>query len=453
VAYVYGTTNSDILNADDGITSGNDTVYGGDGHDTIRGLGGNDILFGEDGRDTIYGGDGIDTVSYEGLAEGVQVSLMTGYSSAGDHIESIECLIGSAHADYLSGDDGDNTLNGLDGPNNLSGYGGNDVLWGGEDNDTLSGGDGIDVLKGFGGNDTLDGGDLADTMWGGTGDDTYVVDNAADVVTEFAGEGSDTVYALINYTLGDNVEDLCLASGYSGTGNDLDNFIYGNDNPNLLNGDGGADTIIGLDGDDIIDGGANADTMEGGQGFDFFIVDDVNDLVLENVGDGIDQVQTSVSYALAAQSEVKVLYADQTTTAAINLIGNEFDNSLTGNDGVNVIAGGLGLDTLQGEGSGDVFLWSSVAETEAYRPDVVVDFNRAEGDLLHFTTMDADDTLADDQNFTFMDTAEFTAPGQINWFTNGTDTFIQLNTNADMAADSVIKVNGVQTVDASWFFL
>jgi Ca2+-binding RTX toxin-like protein len=292
-------------------------------------------------------------------------------------------------------------------------------------------------------------------MWGGTGDDTYVVDHAADVVTEFAGEGSDTVYAFIDYKLGDNVEDLCLASGYSGTGNDLDNFIYGNDYPNLLNGDGGADTIIGLDGDDIINGGTNADTMVGGQGFDFFIVDDPGDVVSEYIGEGIDQVQTSVSYALTAGSEVEVLYADQSTTAAINLVGNEFDNSVTGNDGVNVIVGGLGLDTLRGEGSGDVFLWSSVAESEAYRPDVVVDFNRAEGDLLHFTNMDADDSVPGDgdQNFTFIDTAAFTAPCQINWFTNGTDTFIQLNTNTDSAADSVIQINGVHTVDASWFFL
>ena len=67
--------------------------------------------------------------------------------------------------------------------------------------------------------------------------------------------------------------------------------------------------------------------------------------------------------------------------------------------------------------------------------------------------MDADDTVAGDQYFTFIDTAAFTAPGQINWFTNGTDTFIQLNTNTDSAADSVIQINGVHTVDASWFFL
>ena len=46
----------------------------------------------------------------------------------------------------------------------------------------------------------------------------------------------------------------------------------------------------------------------------------------------------------------------------------------------------------------------------------------------------------------------FTAPGQINWFTNGTDTFIQLNTNADPTVDGIVQVS-VHTVDASWLFL
>src|SRR5262245_4193498 len=296
-------------------------------------------------------------------------------------------------------------------------------------------------------------------MWGGTGDDIYSVDNAGDVVVEFAGEGSDTVWASIDdYTLPDQVENLTLFNigGLNGTGNDLDNVIVGNDSPNILNGDGGSDTIAGGGSNDIIDGDANADTMLGGQGDDIFIVDDFNDVVLEYANEGFDQVQTSVSYALTAGSEVEVLYADPaTTTAPINLVGNEFDNFLTGNDGVNILAGGLGLDTLRGNGVGDIFLWSSAAESSPSHPDVVVDFNRAEGDLLHFTTIDANDTVPGDgdQNFTFMDTAAFTAPGQINWYTNGTDTFIQLNTNADMAADAVIQVNGVHTVDASWFFL
>jgi hypothetical protein len=67
--------------------------------------------------------------------------------------------------------------------------------------------------------------------------------------------------------------------------------------------------------------------------------------------------------------------------------------------------------------------------------------------------IDANETVAGNQDFTFIGTAGFTAPGQINWFTNGTDTFIQLNTNADLTVDGIIQVNGVHTVDASWFSL
>jgi serralysin len=88
-----------------------------------------------------------------------------------------------------------------------------------------------------------------------------------------------------------------------------------------------------------------------------------------------------------------------------------------------------------------------------FDPDIVTDFNKAEGDFLHFTNMDADETVAGNQDFTFIDTAAFTAPGQINWFTNGTDTFIQLNTNADLAVDGVIQLNGVTNGDAVLIFL
>jgi len=598
MAFVYGTTSSDILNADDGVTSGRDHVYGGDGHDTIHGLGGDDDLFGEDGRDTLFGGDGkdwleggrgkdelngggdndflwgqdgddelnggsnddyldggigadrldggdgidtaayygsqegvhvslnpfhligsgnwggdaegdtlfnienltgsryddelygnnqanllwgmegndvingggggdaidggdgIDTVSYEGSTAGVNVSLRYDYAfdgdAAGDQLDNVENLIGSAHADTLAGDNGDNALSGLAGHNELYGYGGNDALWGGEDDDLLDGGEGADVLKGFGGTDILDGGDQADTMWGGTGDDTYAVDNAGDVVTEFAGEGSDTVWASIHYTLGDQVENLILSNigGLNGTGNDLDNVIAGNDYDNLLNGGGGADTIAGNNGADIIDGGTGADTMLGGQGFDIFIVDDANDLVLEYAGEGFDQVQTSVSYSLTHGSEVEVLYADPaTTTAAINLTGNELDNIVVGNDGINVLVGGLGVDTLRGNGGGDGFLWSSIAEVGLSSPDIVADYSTVQGDVLHFTNMDADDTVAGNQDFTFIGTAAFTAPGQINWFSNGTDTFIQLNTDADAAADGMIQLSGVLSGDSVLMFL
>ena len=81
-------------------------------------------------------------------------------------------------------------------------------------------------------------------MLGGTGNDTYVVDNAGDLVIENAGEGIDQVKSSITYTLTDNVENLTLTGiagiagqthpAIDGTGNVLDNVIVGNDAANTL---------------------------------------------------------------------------------------------------------------------------------------------------------------------------------------------------------------------------
>ncbi|MGE5538951.1 MAG: family 16 glycosylhydrolase, partial [Gemmatimonas sp.] len=87
------------------------------------------------------------------------------------------------------------------------------------------------TLTGNSGNNVLDGGVGADTMIGGTGNDTYVVDNYGDVVTENAGEGTDTMQVSIDYSLNSflTIENLTLTgSAQYGGGNAGSNVVTGN---------------------------------------------------------------------------------------------------------------------------------------------------------------------------------------------------------------------------------
>ncbi|WP_425465793.1 calcium-binding protein, partial [Nitrospirillum bahiense] len=114
--------------------------------------------------------------------------------------------------------------------------------------------------------DVLDGAAGADTLVGGTGNDTYLVDDAGDVVTEVVGAGTDEVRTtLASYTLGDNVENLTYTGmgAFTGTGNDLDNVITGGSGDDTFAGGLGNDTyVFGLNsGSDVITDGAGANVL------------------------------------------------------------------------------------------------------------------------------------------------------------------------------------------------
>ena len=80
-------------------------------------------------------------------------------------------------------------------------------------------------------------------------------------------------------------------------------------------------------------------------------------MVNEAPGEGRDRVAASVSYALAAGTEIELLEAEHSTsTDAIDLTGNEFANAVTGNAGVNRLRGGGGDDILAGLGGNDVLI-------------------------------------------------------------------------------------------------
>ena len=71
----------------------------------------------------------------------------------------------------------------------------------------------------------------------------------------------------------------------------------------VINGLAGNDNLQGLGGNDTLDGGSGRDTMAGGTGNDIYVVDGSTDVVSEKANEGVDTVQSSVSYTLAANVE------------------------------------------------------------------------------------------------------------------------------------------------------
>lgn len=305
-----------------GVGNGLDnSLMGNSGANTLNGGAGNDILNGGAGADTLIGGTGNDTFVIDNASDSIVEALGEGI----DLVQSTVTYTLASNVENL-------TLTGSASIN----------ATGNELDNVLTGNSGVNTLTGGAGNDTLNGGTGADTMIGGVGDDTYTVDNAGDVVTENASEGIDTVNTALTYTLGANVENLTLtgSSAVNGTGNALDNVLIGN---------AGVNTLTGGAGNDTLDGKAGADTMVGGTGNDIYIVDNASDIVTENVSEGIDLVQSSVTLTLATNVEALVL----TGAAAINGTGNAGDNLIQGNSAANTLNGSAGNDMLQGAAGND----------------------------------------------------------------------------------------------------
>ncbi|MGH9891384.1 MAG: calcium-binding protein, partial [bacterium] len=335
-------------------TAANDNIVGLAGDDALSGGAGYDILYGDEGADTLYGEAGTDT-----LMGGSGADLLDG-GSGGDSLQggagddtyiidnASDVVTESAHEgldtvksslSYTLGADLENLI--LTGTATLKGAG--NAL-----DNALIGNNAKNTLTGGAGNDLLDGKAGADKLYGGLGDDTYIVDSTGDVVTENPGESVDTVKSSVTYTLAANLENLTLTgiSNRSATGNALDNTLTGNS---------AANTLTGLAGDDFLDGGAGADTLRGGSGNDTYVLDNTGDKVSENAAEGIDTVQSSISYTLAANAENLVL----TGASALKGTGNSLDNTIHGNSAANALSGGSGADVLEGGAGNDTLMGGS----------------------------------------------------------------------------------------------
>jgi Ca2+-binding RTX toxin-like protein len=217
--WLTGHDGNDFLSGGDGT----DTLFGGNHNDTLKGGGGADDLNGGLGNDTYYVDSPGDAVTEHG-GEGND-TVLTSVSWALTDGADVETLRTTDHAGVA-------WIN----------------LTGNSSGNRIIGNDGVNFLNGAGG---------VDQMIGRGGSDTYFVDDANDSVTEFGGQGNDTVRTSVSWTLtaGADVETLRTTAdagvdAINLTGNASGNIVRGNDGINFLNGGDGDDFLTGLGGQD-----------------------------------------------------------------------------------------------------------------------------------------------------------------------------------------------------------
>ncbi|MDB5850023.1 MAG: hypothetical protein JWP29_3775 [Rhodoferax sp.] len=163
----------------------------------------------------------------------------------------------------------------------------------------------------------------------------------------------------------------------------------------------------GVVADDVMVGTVGADNMAGGLGNDTYVVNHAGDVVTEQVNEGTDTVQSSLSYILGANVEKLVL----TGAGVINGTGNALANMLTGNAASNNLYGGAGNDILDGAG-GPNKMYGGVGDDTYYvakATDGVFE-NLNEGMDLILSTSDYELGL-NAENLTLLGTAAISALG------------------------------------------
>jgi Ca2+-binding RTX toxin-like protein len=137
------------------------------------------------------------------------------------------------------------------------------------------------------------------------------------------------------------------------------------------------------------------------------------------------------------------------------LFGDRGNDTLFGGTGNDRLFGGLGRDLLSGQGGADrfAFLTTSESPSSLAQADRILDFSFAAGDRVDLRGIDAKAATAFNDQFSFIGTSAFSAAGQVRFQVVGSETRLFLNTDADAAAEAMIRVSGAHAVNGSWFLL
>ncbi|MBD2520557.1 hypothetical protein H6G93_37590 [Nostoc sp. FACHB-973] len=362
----------------------NNVITGNGSNNIIDGGAGNDILnpgYSQGSVDTVNGGDGTDTLeaSYTNKTDGAGIHVGATSTSNTPHIRNRvtgQILVNVSNVENYN-------ITGTQYDDIFVGLSGNDIFNGGAGNDRFDSGAGNDILNpGYseGSVDTIDGGDGTDTL---EANYTNKVDGAGIHIGHF---GTPHVW---NRVTGQILVNVSNVENYNITGTQYDDVLLGFSGNDIFNGGAGNDTL---------DGGGGNDILKGGAGNDVYVVDTINDSVTENANEGIDTIQSSVTFSLANLPNVENLTL--TGATAINGTGNAANNVITGNagnnildsavgndtlnggDGNDILTGGVEKDTLTGGFGADRFDYRNLADSIFSSFDIITDFNATTGNDL-----------------------------------------------------------------------
>ena len=439
------------------------------GNDTINGSAGDDVIYYTTGSDKINGGNDNDWMNFSSSSYLANIDLSTSKyiisPSSGAVVSSIinvENIIGTNYNDALTGNAGNNIFIGGSGSDAINGGAGMDTSSYAKSTgvtvnlnlgtaiekygtyttytDSLTS---IENIIGSSFADTITGDSLNNTFTGGAGNDT--LDGGAGVDT--ASYSSSYQGVKVNLTTG------------SATGHGTDTLlnienVIGSSYADTLTGNSGANSLLGGAGNDILTGGAGNDILNGGAGADWAYY---------------NTAVSAVSVSLATTAIQITGGAGSDTLIDIeNLLGSQYNDTLTGSTFANILNGGAGNDILNGGAGNDTLiggagkdaltggtgadLFSFTATTDSatgVNHDVIADFVRGT-DKIDLSLIDANVFVAGNQAFTLISsTAAFSAAGQVK-FAGGV---LYGEVTGDQTADFEIALTGITALAAADFIL
>jgi Ca2+-binding RTX toxin-like protein len=305
------------------------------------------------------------------------------YDNASGEVRSYNMLAdtnGGAGNDFIfkNTEDGDltNVIDGGAGNDVIYGSRGNDTLNGGAGDDAIYGGRGNDTLYGGAGNDTLDGGAGDDTLYGGVGNDTLTGGAGKDTFVYANGDGNDTVK---DYTAG---QDTLEFSDGSVTQTTLSGanvvFTVGSGSVTVENGSGKAISIKDNHGSYTVSD--TAITL----GSDFAGTLDANEYL--STVTKIDGRKVEGAVNITGNDQNNTIYAGK---AGGTIDGGAGEDTLYGGVGNDTLTGGAGDDKLYGGDGSDTFVYSSGHDT-------IFDYSSADTIKLASTTLTDSTASGDD---------------------------------------------------------